>query len=76
MKNQIIFHRIFIFFIFDDRELPAQDGIEWLSYYSINNKTVQQYYEFSNTPKPNGNFGTGLKTDECEKLWKFYIDKQ
>jgi carboxylesterase type B len=24
----------------------------------------------------NGNFGTGLKIDECEKLWKFYIDKQ
>ncbi len=52
---------------------PPQEGIEWPEYYTLNNHVIKHYYEFTNNPKPTGNFGYGLKTDECEKLWKPFI---
>jgi hypothetical protein len=54
----------------------ALNFIRLKSLRSVNNKVIQQYYEFSVASKPNGNFGVGLKIGECEKLWKLYIDKQ
>jgi hypothetical protein len=52
---------------------PAQEGIEWPEYFTINGHVVQHYYEFSKKVKPDGYFGYGLKTDECDELWFPFI---
>jgi hypothetical protein len=62
------------FIIFDYRYPLSQENIEWTEYYTVNNDIIQPYYEFSNKIKVNGNYGTGLKADECGKLWKPYYD--
>jgi len=55
--------------------LPPQEGIEWKSYYNIDNNLISPYYEVANDIKPEGNFGFGFKY-ECHKLWrKLIIDK-
>jgi hypothetical protein len=62
-----------IFFL--NRNLPPQEGIEWKSYYNIDNNLISPYYEIANHIKPEGNFGFGFKY-ECHKLWrKHIIDK-
>jgi hypothetical protein len=65
--------RVIFFFFLIYRHPPAQEGIEWPEYYTINNHVIQHYYEFSKSLKLEGNFGYGLKTDECENLWYPYI---
>ena len=50
-----------------------QDGAEWSRYFEIDGNITAPYYEISDKPKPDTNFGVGLKTKECEYLWKKYL---
>jgi len=58
------------------RRPSQQDGVDWPKYYTVNNKIISPYYEITNEPKPKTNFDNGLKINECEYLWKTYIDQQ
>jgi len=71
IQGNISFYHIFVF-----RHPSPQNGIDWPKYYTINNKIITPYYEITNEPKPKTNFDIGLKINECEYLWKTYIDHQ
>ena len=50
-----------------------ESSAEWHQYYKIDDKIIAPYYEITDKPKPDTNFGVGLKITECEYLWKKYI---
>ena len=50
-----------------------QNGIEWPRHYETDGNITAPYYEIIDEPKPDINFGVGLKTTECECLWKKYL---
>jgi len=65
-----IFGLTFIHLIFFCRNPSPQSGTFWPNYYTINDKIVAPYYEITNEPKSDTNFGIGLKIHECIYLWK------
>ncbi|XP_054161231.1 cholinesterase 1-like [Oppia nitens] len=76
-ERQISAQMIDIFSTFAKTGKPANiNGVEWQSYYTLNDNTIETYYEISDKPKPISNFGVGLKINECQYLWKKYIDQQ
>ncbi|CAG2103047.1 unnamed protein product, partial [Medioppia subpectinata] len=49
---------------------PEQSGVKWEEYWRIGDETIAPYLEITN----NGNeFKTGLKANECQKLWNRYL---
>jgi hypothetical protein len=62
-------------FDFFYRNPSPQNGTFWPNYYTINDKIIAPYYEITNEPKSDTNFGIGLKIHECVYLWKKYMDQ-
>ena len=62
-------------FIFDLIRIPLpQENRDWPSYFTINDKTISPYYEFSHDQhRKTEPFQFNLKNEKCDTLWN--IDK-
>ena len=52
----------------------SQNGVPFKPYYAITDRVVKPFYEISENPKPNNNFGIGSKAIECGYIWNKYLD--
>ena len=63
---------MFSHFVWSGR--PSSSSLaEWQPFYKIDDNIIAPFYEITDQPKSETNFGIGLKIVECEYLWSKFM---